>query len=74
MSVFEQGVSATSSWVADEFVTKGLIGGNKYNYGDSKFLWMELELSSLTWACLGLFCGVPMVLLQFMYTIIMQVL
>lgn len=75
MSVLEQGFSATSSWVADEYVTRGLIEGNKGFRKASSFLWMDdLKLIPLKWACLGLFCGVPMVLLQFMYTIIMQVL
>ena len=70
MSVLEQGFGATFSWVTGEYITKGLKEEESF-----AFLWMEdLEISGLPWACLGLFCGVPMMLLQFMYSIIAKVL
>ena len=81
MSVLEQGFSAAASWLADDFVRKGLMEGNKNS--ESDFLWMEGVLdfevcvgvkgARLLWACLGLFCGVPMVLLQYLYAVVMQV-
>ena len=81
MSVLEQGFSAAASWFADHFVRNGLIEGNKKSASD--FLWMEKVLdfevhvgakgARLLWACLGIFCGVPMVLLQYLYAAVMQV-
>ena len=80
MSVLEQGFSAAASWLADDFVRKGLIEGNQESASD--FLWMNNVLdfydfgeigARLGWACLGLFCGVPMVLLQYLYAAVAQV-
>ena len=78
MSVLEQGFSAAASWLADDFLRKGLMKGNKGKYSwapdYSEFLWMKnLEYPSKYWACLGLFCGGPMVLLQYLYAAVMQV-
>ena len=79
--MLEQGFSAAASWLKDDFLRKGLIEGNQRRGTESDFLWMErLDFNEfgkigarLLWACLGLFCGVPMVLLQYLYAAVMQV-
>ena len=69
MSVLEQGFGATFSWVTGEYIT------NITNcQTPSAYLWMEDINCGKLGCMLGLFCGVPMMLLQFMYSIIAKVL